>query len=85
MSSTRTDGRALAALLWPHLRPRLGRYTLALGLGLVLAALSAAQPGLRVRALVLSGRGTERELEETRALTAFGTIMRLVPLFCLPA
>ena len=44
MSSTRTDGRALAALLWPHLRPRLGRYALALGLGLVLAALSAAQP-----------------------------------------
>jgi ATP-binding cassette, subfamily B, bacterial len=44
VSSTRTDGRALAALLWPHLRPRLGRYGLALGLGLLLAALSAAQP-----------------------------------------
>ncbi len=44
MSSARTDGRALAALLWPHLRPRLGRYGLALGLGLALAALSAAQP-----------------------------------------
>lgn len=44
MSSTRTDGRALAALLWPHVRPRLGRFALALGLGLGLAALSAAQP-----------------------------------------
>ena len=44
MSSARTDGRALAALLWPHLRPRLGRFALALGLGLLLAALAAAQP-----------------------------------------
>jgi ATP-binding cassette, subfamily B, bacterial len=44
VSSTRTDGRALAALLWPHLRPRLGRFVLALGLGLLIAALSAAQP-----------------------------------------
>jgi ATP-binding cassette, subfamily B, bacterial len=44
VSSTHTDGRALAALLWPHLRPRLGRFALALGIGLLLAALSAAQP-----------------------------------------
>jgi len=44
VSSAHTDGRALAALLWPHLRPRLGRFALALGLGLLIAALSAAQP-----------------------------------------
>jgi len=44
VSSTATDGRALAALLWPHLRPRLGGFALALALGLVLAALAAAQP-----------------------------------------
>ena len=44
MSSPRTDGRSLAALLWPHLRPRLSRFALALGLGLLIAVLAALQP-----------------------------------------
>jgi len=38
------DGKALAALLWPHLRPRAGRLALALGLGLVIAGLAALPP-----------------------------------------
>jgi ATP-binding cassette subfamily B protein len=44
VSSPRTDGRALAALLWPHLRPRLGRLALAFAIGLAIAALAAAPP-----------------------------------------
>ena len=42
MSST--PGKALAALLWPHLRPRAGRFSLALALGLVIAGLGALPP-----------------------------------------
>jgi LmbE family N-acetylglucosaminyl deacetylase len=44
---------------------------IAIGLGGTLLTLAAAEPGLRVRALVLSGGGTEREDEESVALRAF--------------
>jgi LmbE family N-acetylglucosaminyl deacetylase len=43
----------------------------AIGAGGTLLTLAAAQPGVRVRALVLSGSGTERETEEREALAAF--------------
>lgn len=44
---------------------------IAIGMGGALLALARAEPGLRVRALVLSGRGTSREAEEIAALQAF--------------
>lgn len=44
---------------------------LAIGLGGTLLALSHAVPGLRIRALVLTGAGTERALEEQSALESF--------------
>ena len=43
---------------------------IAIGMGGTLLTLAAAEPGLRVRGLVLSGRGTEREAEESEALIA---------------
>ena len=44
---------------------------IAIGLGGTLLTLSTAEPGLRVRGLVLSGGGTQREAEEYEALSAF--------------
>lgn len=44
---------------------------LAIGLGGTLLTLSESIPGLRIRALVLSGAGTEREAEERFALESF--------------
>lgn len=44
---------------------------LAIGAGGTLLGLCRSRPGLRVRALVLSGAGTEREMEEHAALAAF--------------
>ncbi|AKS32302.1 PIG-L deacetylase family protein [Mycolicibacterium goodii] len=44
---------------------------IAIGMGGTLLTLATAIPALRVRALVLSGGGTERETEETGALAAF--------------
>jgi LmbE family N-acetylglucosaminyl deacetylase len=44
---------------------------IAIGMGGTLLSLARAEPGLRVRALVLSGGGTEREAEERDALAAF--------------
>ena len=44
---------------------------IAIGMGGTLLTLATAGPGLRVRGLVLSGGGTEREAEELDALTAF--------------
>jgi LmbE family N-acetylglucosaminyl deacetylase len=44
---------------------------IAIGMGGTLLSLSRNRPGLRVRGLVLSGGGTEREAEETNALAAF--------------
>jgi LmbE family N-acetylglucosaminyl deacetylase len=44
---------------------------IAIGMGGTLLTLCRANPGLRVRAFVLSGGGTEREAEETEALAAF--------------
>lgn len=44
---------------------------IAIGAGGTLLTLCAANPGLRVDALVLSGGGTEREEEERAALAAF--------------
>jgi LmbE family N-acetylglucosaminyl deacetylase len=44
---------------------------IAIGMGGTLLGLSRSRPGLRVRGLVLSGRGTEREAEEIEALAAF--------------
>lgn len=43
---------------------------IAIGMGGTLLTLAAANPGLRVRALVLTGGGTERETEERSALEA---------------
>jgi LmbE family N-acetylglucosaminyl deacetylase len=44
---------------------------IAIGMGGTLLTLVAAEPGLRVRGLVLSGRDTDREAEESEALLAF--------------
>ena len=44
---------------------------IAIGMGGTLLTLARADPGLRVRGLVLSGGGTEREAEELDALAAF--------------
>lgn len=44
---------------------------IAIGMGGTLLTLSKSCPGLRVRGLVLSGGGTEREAEERDALTTF--------------
>ncbi|WP_067824450.1 PIG-L deacetylase family protein [Nocardia inohanensis] len=44
---------------------------LAIGMGGTLLALANAVPGLRIRALVLTGAGTERALEEQAALESF--------------
>ena len=44
---------------------------IAIGMGGTLLSLSRSRPGLRVRGLVLSGGGTERECEEMSALAAF--------------
>ena len=44
---------------------------IAIGAGGTLLAICRARPGLRVRALVLSGAGTAREAEERAALAAF--------------
>jgi LmbE family N-acetylglucosaminyl deacetylase len=44
---------------------------IAIGMGGTLLALASANPGLRVRALVLAGGGGEREAEERQALSAF--------------
>lgn len=44
---------------------------IAIGMGGTLLTLAAAEPGLRVRALVLSGGGTARAVEESAALSAF--------------
>ncbi|MGW0637792.1 PIG-L deacetylase family protein [Nocardia salmonicida] len=44
---------------------------IAIGMGATLLALTAADPEVEVRALVLSGGGTGREVEERAALTAF--------------
>lgn len=43
---------------------------IAIGMGGTLLTLSGRRPGLRVRALVLTGAGTERESEERSALAA---------------
>jgi LmbE family N-acetylglucosaminyl deacetylase len=43
---------------------------IAIGMGGTLLTLATDNPGLRVRALVLSGGGTEREAEEIEALAA---------------
>jgi LmbE family N-acetylglucosaminyl deacetylase len=44
---------------------------IAIGMGGTLLTLSRSHPALRIRALVLSGGGTERETEELAALAAF--------------
>ena len=44
---------------------------IAIGMGGTLLSLARADPGLRLRGLVLSGGGTEREAEELDALAAF--------------
>jgi LmbE family N-acetylglucosaminyl deacetylase len=44
---------------------------IAIGMGGTLLTLAGANPGLRVRALVLTGGGTDREAEEIEALAAF--------------
>jgi ATP-binding cassette subfamily B protein len=44
VSSTKNKGLGIRLLLWPHLKPQLGTLILALLLGLLIAALSAAQP-----------------------------------------
>jgi ATP-binding cassette subfamily B protein len=44
VSSTARNDRGIRQLLWPHLKPQFGTLALALLLGLLIAALSAAQP-----------------------------------------
>ncbi len=44
MSSTAGKSRGIRQLLWPHLRPQFGTLIAALLLGLLIAAMSAAQP-----------------------------------------
>lgn len=44
---------------------------IAIGMGGTLLTLARSKPGLRVRGLVLAGGGTEREAEESGALSAF--------------
>jgi LmbE family N-acetylglucosaminyl deacetylase len=44
---------------------------IAIGMGGTLLTLAEAHPGMRVRALVLAGSGTEREAEERDAIAAF--------------
>lgn len=44
MSFTAGKSRGIRRLLWPHLRPQLGTLSAALLLGLLIAAMSAAQP-----------------------------------------
>lgn len=44
---------------------------IAIGMGATLLTLATANPGLRVRVLVLSGGGTDRAVEERRALESF--------------
>jgi LmbE family N-acetylglucosaminyl deacetylase len=44
---------------------------IAIGMGGTLLSLALAEPGLRVKGLVLSGGGTFREAEEVEALSAF--------------
>lgn len=44
---------------------------IAIGMGGTLLTLALAHPGLRVRAMVLAGGGSEREAEERDALAAF--------------
>ncbi|GFG54439.1 PIG-L family deacetylase [Mycolicibacterium agri] len=44
---------------------------IAIGMGGTLLTLATSNPGLRVRGLVLSGGGTEREAEEIEALAGF--------------
>lgn len=44
---------------------------IAIGMGATLLTLARAVPGLKVRALVLTGAGTPREAEERAALAAF--------------
>src|SRR5690349_1853014 len=53
---------------------------IAIGMGGTLLAMSTAEPGLRVRCLVLTGSGTPREAEERAALEAFcpGADLRMV-------
>jgi LmbE family N-acetylglucosaminyl deacetylase len=55
---------------------------IAIGMGGTLLTLARANPGLRVRGLVLAGGGTEREAEEFAALAAFcpGADVRLTVL-----
>ena len=44
---------------------------IAIGMGGTLLRLSRSHPGIRIRGLVLSGGGTERDVEEMKALAAF--------------
>lgn len=46
---------------------------IAIGMGGTLLTVTRRHPGIRVRALVLTGGGTEREVEERKALDAFCT------------
>ncbi|GAB93414.1 PIG-L deacetylase family protein [Gordonia rhizosphera] len=60
-----TDAPAEVAVLGAHCDD------IAIGMGGTLLTLANSRPGLNVRALVLTGGGTEREAEERAALAAF--------------
>ena len=65
MISLRTGGLDEIAVVGAHCDD------IAIGMGGTLLTLARAEPGLRVRGLVLTGGGTEREAEEVAALCAF--------------
>jgi ATP-binding cassette subfamily B protein len=66
----------MRSLLWPHVRPQLGALGLALGLALVIAALSAAQP-LLTRMVIdqgLIGRQFPRLVEACLGMLGLGAV-----------
>lgn len=65
MINLTVDGVAEIAVVGAHCDD------IAIGMGGTLLTLAAANPGLRVRALVFSGAGSMRETEEREALAAF--------------
>jgi ATP-binding cassette, subfamily B, bacterial len=76
VSSTIGKSAGMRALLWPHVRPQLGRLGLALALALLIAGLSAAQP-LLTRMVIdqgLIGRQFPRLVEACFGMLGLGVM-----------